>query len=1275
MAENVIDTLSLEIESNANGADKAIDKLSASLLKLQNRTAGLKNIKLGGLTGQLKQFNAAVRGLDVGKLSNFSVALKNLGASIKNFSSIEKQIEPAIKNLEALSRFDFQKLKVNGGDFSGLSSLASGIKHISDAVPKLAEIGQKDINRTVKSLEKLGTINLSQLSAGLQSLNGADTSVLVNLGMAFQGFASAVSGADKVPGTVAKIFSAIGQLASSSGNIPAVTSGLSDMSGKIKEFISTIASAPAVQPGTASIVTALASIASSGNKAQTAAASLPKITDGVRGFVTAIQKIPALDSGIVKTVQSLAQLSSAGAKTGSAAQNLQKKIAGLSSSMSGLRSGTKGAVIGLGSFAKQLLSMAGLGVGIFGFVNAVKKSITAASDLTEIQNVAEVGFGNMIGKLEQFSQKSITLFGMSEAAAKRTAGTFAAMGKSLGVIPEQATDMSIELTKLSADMASFWNVSQDVARNALTSAFTGETESLKRFSVVLTEANLQQFAYANGINKSIRNMTQAEKVQLRYNYIMNATSHIMGDFARTSGTSWANQVRILQEQFGQLAGVVGGVLMAAFLPIIKVINIVISKIISLATVLSNFLGKLFGFQKATSGTGAGFANIADSAGALADGMEASAGGLSDAGAAAKKSNRELNKYIAAWHEVNSMSSNDSGDGGGGGAGGGGAFIPDMSLPTEYDFKVKAEDEISPVLDKIKNRFIQLKNLFLKGFRLGLGDTSVFDSITKSLGSIKDNLIEIFTDGKVVSSFNEMIDTLTYNAGIKVGSFISIGASIVDNILGGVSIYLDEAKERVRQWLINIFDVTAQIDTIQANFIKALGDIFTVFRSDSAKELTASIVQIFVDAFMGIAELSAKFGRDILGLILNPITENAQLIKDALLNTITPLGEVIGTVADSFTALWEKVQSVYDEHIGPTLSSFSSGISEIIETLLNGYNQYVAPTLDRLAGKFTEVWEGSIHPLIENFIGYFGDMADLIKAVWENVLQPVIRWIGQNVLPIIAPVLESVVSRFLDSFSTIINAFNGFLEASRGVIQFLTGVFSGDWQKAWEGIQNIFKGIWDAMPGYIKGPISSIISLINKMIGGIESGVNSVINAVKNLKIEIPDWVPKIGGNEYNLGKGLSTVSLPRIPALAKGGVIKRATTILAGEDGAEAILPLQKNTEWMHTLSSRIADNLSKFKGLELDYTVPKVDNYILERNNYDMSRIQTDLQKAFDENAAQQSFEMRQLQEGLERNTQVLEKILSQGVILDDGEFTRRYQRAAKQYGRKANKELGLYR
>ena len=340
------------------------------------------------------------------------------------------------------------------------------------------------------------------------------------------------------------------------------------------------------------------------------------------------------------------------------------------------------------------------------------------------------------------------------------------MARALGVVPERAAQMSLALTGLSGDLSSFWNVSQDVAQTALESVFTGETESLKKFGIVMTQANLQQYAYSQGITKSITAMTEAEKAQLRYLYVMDATSTAQGDFAETSG-SFANQVRLLTGQLQTLAGIVGGVLVAAFTPVIKVINTVLAAIISLANTLSSFLGGLFGFESQTVGAGAGLADMAQSAGGVASGMEDAAGGIGDVGDAAKKSEKKLNGFIAGWHEVNNMTSSDSSSGSGAG-GGGGASLPSTVLPTDYTIDISAEDKTSPTIDKIRNRFIELKDLFLAGFKLGLGDTSVFDSIQGNIERIGQSLRDIFTDGEVTAAFNNLLDTLAYNAGAKIG---------------------------------------------------------------------------------------------------------------------------------------------------------------------------------------------------------------------------------------------------------------------------------------------------------------------------------------------------------------------------------------------------------------------------------------------------------------------------------------------------------------------------
>ncbi len=1304
-----IDTLELEIVSSVGQADKAIDKLCSALFKLQQQTGKFQNTRFGELTGGLKQLSGASRGLDIGKVSNFSLALKNLSDSIKNFSGINKQITPTIRNLEKLSKFDFSKLQISG-NFSGFSSLASGIDKFAVAVPKLAAISPKEINRVVKAFEKLATINLSNLGNSLQSLNGVDISVLEKLGTTFQSFAAALSGSEKIPSAIGTIFNSLSQLAASAGNIPLVTSSLPELTIGIQNFISAMAQSPIVQQGTTSLVTALSGIANAGGKAQKVVDSLPGLTTGIRDFISAMAQVPTLDKGTVKAIEALAQLTNAGAKAGSAAQSLQKRITGLSVSMYGLKGGAKEAVGGLKSFTGQILSFLGLTGGFYGVVRAIKSSIEAASDLSEAQNVIEQGFGPLIGKIEDFSKTSIQSFGMSELAAKRTAGIFAVMGKSLGLIPDVATDMAVSLTSLTADLASFYNISQDVARTALQSIFTGETESLKKLGVVMTQANLQAFALSQGINQSVKTMSQAELVQLRYAYVLEATSSSMGDFARTAGGSWANQVRILSQSFQQLGGIVGSGLMAAFLPVIKTINAVMAKILQLATVISSFLGKLFGFQKATANSGAGLAGVADSAGLVADNTEAAAGGISDIGAAAGKAEKKVNKFAASWHEVTSLSSDDSTSGGGGGGGaGGGVSIPEMEFPSSYTFEVKADDKVSPILDKIRKRFLDLGSLFLKGFKVGLGDLSVFDSILLNLQSIKNSLLHIFTDTAVVDSFNQMMDTLAYNAGVKTGAFVSIGASIIDNLTGGAASYLESAKGRIQEWLISMFDITAETDTIVTNFTAAVADIFTVFRSDDAKQITSDLIQIFTDGFMAITELSAKLGRDILALILNPITENAGAIGQAIENTLGPIEEILGTLADSFTHTWETINQTYDKHLKPTFDSFTKGISEIVKSLLDGYNNHIAPVLDRLSKRFTEVWKETIEPLLDNFIGLFGDVADFVRLMWETEFQPFLNWIAQTIMPVVAPVLEALGSQFLSTFELIGDLLDGFITAARGVIEFLAGFFTHDWEMAWSGIdtivrgiwdlfpdyitkmiedpanniltflvgdfeknwgqswQNIsdtFKNIWDNMPEFVKQPIRLIVGLINKMIDGVESGINYVISGLNTISIDIPDWVPKMGGKTF--GFDIGEISLKRIPAFAKGGIIDSSMIALLGESGKEAVIPLERNTEWIDNVAKKITKKLA-FKNLQLDLSVPKKEDYIPSIPDSGFSQFKSTMQMEMDAKMAELEFENRQVRGTLE---EILVELKNKKLIVGDRDIFNANRRETIKFGNRTQKD-----
>ncbi len=230
-------------------------------------------------------------------------------------------------------------------------------------------------------------------------------------------------------------------------------------------------------------------------------------------------------------------------------------------------------------------------------VYKVTKSCTdAASDLVEVQNVVDTAFKQNSKVVDNWAKNVVTKYGMSETAAKRTASTFMAMSNGMNIANDSGTKMSITLAGLSADLASFWNTSQDEAFTALKSVYTGETETLKKYGVVMTEANLKSYALSLGIKKQYSEMSQAEKVALRYRFVLSTTADAQGDFAKTS-TSWANQIKILTTRFQQLKTAIGQILTTVLKPLLINLNKILAVLVDIANTASATITKLFGGEQ------------------------------------------------------------------------------------------------------------------------------------------------------------------------------------------------------------------------------------------------------------------------------------------------------------------------------------------------------------------------------------------------------------------------------------------------------------------------------------------------------------------------------------------------------------------------------------------------------------------------------------------------------------------------------------------------------
>ncbi len=316
-----------------------------------------------------------------------------------------------------------------------------------------------------------------------------------------------------------------------------------------------------------------------------------------------------------------------------------------------------------------------------------KSCIDLGSQLAEVDNVIQQAVPSMEGRIDLFAKNAIQQFGMSEIAAKRYTGVFASMARGFKFSEESAASMGITLTGLAADVASFYDTSQAEAFTKLKSIFTGETETLKDLGIVMTQTALDAYALENGYGKTTKAMSEAEKVALRYAFVQDKLRFAQGDFARTSG-SWANQVRILNEQFNALKATIGQGLINAFTPVIQVTNLVLAKLQTLASYFKAFTSALFGNAGGVGDVSDAMGNAAGASGTVADNLGNAA-----------KSAKKLKEYTLGIDELNVLNPDD-GDGGDGTGGAGVGGVPDFG---NFSGELFSDVTVNPAVEEAAQR--------------------------------------------------------------------------------------------------------------------------------------------------------------------------------------------------------------------------------------------------------------------------------------------------------------------------------------------------------------------------------------------------------------------------------------------------------------------------------------------------------------------------------------------------------------------------------------------
>lgn len=348
------------------------------------------------------------------------------------------------------------------------------------------------------------------------------------------------------------------------------------------------------------------------------------------------------------------------------------------------------------------------------------------------------------------------------------------------------------------------------------------------------------------------------------------------------------------------------------------------------------------------------------------------------------------------------------------------------------------------------------------------------------------------------------------------------------------------------------------------------------------DLWSTAFEPFFESFIteGLPRIT-EFGNQVSNTFTVAFTEAKNIFDTVWTNGIMPAVELLAKI---FGDVWQIIKDTWDEYGQPIFDGFNQTVQTVSNLIQQIWTTVIEPIWTNLINIVTELWENHLKPLVANIAGMVAEFIIMAQTIYNNVIAPIISWVVEWAGPIIANAINNIFNVVSTFISGAIDQFNGIVTVLRGIIEFITGVFSGDWKKAWEGIKKVFKGIWDTLVAIVKTPINVIIGLINGLIDGVCSGINTVIKALNNLSFDVPDWVPVLGGKKF--GFDLKTIKAPQIPKLATGAVIPPNREFLAvlGDQkrGTNIEAPLDTIVEAFQRVQNNGVNDINiKFSGNE----------------------------------------------------------------------------------------------
>lgn len=1070
-----IDSLDIQISGSVKKANQAINSLIANLNRLANSlqidTNGLekirKSLNFSGIDKAAKNIQSQTQKVSK-SLSQITEQYKDLGKGFEikgSTQQIQKQIDTLANKLAnaKLAKDDFEASgKTNlGGYETAVKNVIKYTNQIESLKKQLAELrtAQPRLDFNTTGIEEAGK-RVSEVTEKIKTATIPQSAFNYNADAMKAVFGEAAAGIENWSQATQKFGANAGAV------LNQTTSKTDELKARTEQFEQSLKNLQIPPINTDNInVLQRELVKSEANFEKLRVKLANGITMGRisanvddKGFRNLKEQMALAEKTAEALREKIKQVQQTSSQTSTGAKKLGDSVKSASKSFSDLASSSTKAIKplnNLGNSFKSLLRVILPILGIRQLFNWGKQSMQVASDLTEIQNVTDTTFANMSYKVEDFAKTSIEQFGLSELALKQYSSRFQSMGVAMGVgapligqansnlskltdgyieASDSMADVSLNLTKLTADMASFYNVEQDVVAEKLASVFTGQTRPLRDFGLDLTQATLQEWALKQGMDANIQSMSQAEKTMLRYQYVMANTAAAQGDFARTADT-WANQTRILKQNFEQLASVIGGTLINAFKPLVQALNAAMSHIIAFAKTISNALGKIFGWKYEESGAGVAMdlEDGEDYAGGIADGMNSAAG-----------SAKKLRDYVLGIDELNIIAPEepDSGAGAGGAGGGGvgdygyqdaaGAWektesLFESSIDTLYKLGGYISNTLSTTLENIDWNSVYKKaenfGSGLASFLNGLITPRLFYSLGETVANSINTALRTANAFAITFDWKNLGESLAkgikgffenWDAGLTAETFSNFAKGILESMTSFLNTLADDQTfndmgQKIVDFLCGIDWGGLAWDLI--GFFEALSNAAIQFPGDFLEGVAQEIVNKIFGENTEI-KVPENFGDKVFGGLINTIPVVAGIknaidvlgaLKDAIIDTEgntrsfkgalielknnllewDGIGEIITGFSSKFTA--DQWMSIFDGIKTGFIAKWEELKTWFIDTGATGLAAEIAPWFTE------EKWMEITNGIKDGLLGKWAET----EAQWIIKLT---KWWNKNISP-------------------------------------------------------------------------------------------------------------------------------------------------------------------------------------------------------------------------------------------------------------------------------------